>query len=763
MWNVPTQTNDLIVNLCIAVCCVCVCCLINPCSYIETVELLPRSTDDRDVQIIRRQPTFVPEMVQDWDLIEESEHGMHVPPHVRLSSLADVLVSDMSAYPAIADPRDAHYMAQVPEKPFRSEHVHVAKPDIGQLLSNLSDEEIRSLRPPQSPFEAEIMQDWEVVHEEPYDKDHLPRHKALSNLVDVMVSSSPAHRPAPVGDHSTVYERPFVADHLHSAPPDLDSLLTGLDDSKVPEVTCSDDVDRGGYGLFPAGVEEVREGLEKSVLGADRYDTEEQTFVEIIEGLEVARPDTRAGYTVALEENVFSENIEIIEGLEMAFEDKHSNVESLEVDTIEEIYEGLEKAIVAKDDVVDNLIDISDGTDLGETGNVGNLIDISNTFGEAETGKLIDLSDGEGFETVEEIYEGLEKATVAREDIVDKVQQPEALQNNQVDWLAEYQHGSGHIVPDQDKANNVEMSANETVQFSAESMTFLAITGSGNSLNSESAGDGSGMELVIKPEALPHEWTLNDLLSFQQEVDKTVKIEQEERFEEIVLETRVCETKTITMELTPSGRVTVEEKTQVQTDTDLRETKRSHRTEEALLTRKVTDTKTIDGSPGYPRLVDDITISSRSSTENLQTADVLRDEPDNFASPRSPRSADENGSQTIEIEREPPLFIAVMAYEPDTENAMPLYQGERVIVLDDTHRHWWLVKKVFSGREGFVPADYLRDKYIYTALIDQMLRHNIEQLPSDTSKTTTACSDTKLCYVFILNCMVYSVCELFLY
>ena len=65
---------------------------------------------------------------------------------------------------------------------------------------------------------------------------------------------------------------------------------------------------------------------------------------------------------------------------------------------------------------------------------------------------------------------------------------------------------------------------------------------------------------------------------------------------------------------------------------------------------------------------------------------------------------------------------------------MSLHEGEFVDLLEDTAEDWWLVKKSFDGREGYVPAQYLRDKQSDDRMIEEEVARQMDTIDVDSSK-----------------------------
>lgn len=53
------------------------------------------------------------------------------------------------------------------------------------------------------------------------------------------------------------------------------------------------------------------------------------------------------------------------------------------------------------------------------------------------------------------------------------------------------------------------------------------------------------------------------------------------------------------------------------------------------------------------------------------------------------------------------------SYEPESDDVIPLIEGERMTAIDKTQPNWWYVKKNLSSIEGWVPAAYLMEETEY--------------------------------------------------
>lgn len=215
----------------------------------------------------------------------------------------------------------------------------------------------------------------------------------------------------------------------------------------------------------------------------------------------------------------------------------------------------------------------------------------------------------------------------------------------------------------------------------------------------------------VSPELVPSTYRSSNSLALQH-VDKTIKREEMEITDEVTVETRVLEVKTLKMELSGStGGVSLSETTEVQTNTGLQEQRKSREREETIITQRMLDRPL-----------------SSSSTPPHTPLTSLRALP----APDSSFISD-----TISIEEEVPIFVAISSYEPEADDVLSLHEGEKLEVLDDTDDDWWRARKIFNQKEGFVPGKYLQDKEEYDQLIEAQLSEQVDKLPSDPCKIPT--------------------------
>jgi len=246
---------------------------------------------------------------------------------------------------------------------------------------------------------------------------------------------------------------------------------------------------------------------------------------------------------------------------------------------------------------------------------------------------------------------------------------------------------------------------------------------------------GEPEERVVRPEQLEREEQLQtmarDVDALQQEVDTTVNSRELETTDEIVVETKVTEVKTVLMHLGESGDISVMETTEVKTDTDMKETKKIlERDEVAVSHRRQPDFLPLSPSPSPAG-------SFRSRTPDRHsppTSLVLSDSVEKLveADLAEVRDAVIDIRPTVGVDAG--LYVAICPYEPETEDVMSLHEGEFLEILEDTAYDWWLVKKSFDGREGYVPAQYLRDKHADDRMVEEEVAKQLDKVYVDSSK-----------------------------
>lgn len=244
------------------------------------------------------------------------------------------------------------------------------------------------------------------------------------------------------------------------------------------------------------------------------------------------------------------------------------------------------------------------------------------------------------------------------------------------------------------------------------------------------------LERAIKPYQLQYRDQLpGDVDALQQEVDTTVNSRELETTDEIVVETKVTETKTVLMHLGESGNISVMETTEVKTDTDMKETKKILERDEVAVSHRLEHKPSADrASPFIPLSPSPSPAGSLSKTPDRHSpaaslgaaGDAVEKlvEAD-FSEARHPRSS---------VGVDAGLYVAICPYDPESDDVMSLHEGEFLEILHDAAEDWWLVKKSFDGREGYVPAQYLRDKQTDDRMIEEEVAKQMDRIFADTSK-----------------------------
>ena len=296
--------------------------------------------------------------------------------------------------------------------------------------------------------------------------------------------------------------------------------------------------------------------------------------------------------------------------------------------------------------------------------------------------------------------------------------------------------------------------------------------GDAKTLGDDSDGE-EGLEFSIKPELIP--W-MKDVpgesgdTGIMYETDKTIKTEEMQLLDEVTVETKIMEVKTIKMELSRMGDVSVQETTEVHTDTDMKESRQSREREETIYLHTRADKTPIKedeklaptpkqqqtarpGSASSARSESESESEMRSIKREripvLPKGAKLSDSPgpikpdivQTVSQSKEKEEEEPKAKHTPMIRREgssdeePYICVAISTYDPESDEVLSLHEGEKVEILDDSQDDWWLIRKPQSNREGWVPGQYLRDKTVYDRIIERQLKKAIDQLPSETSKT----------------------------
>jgi len=248
-------------------------------------------------------------------------------------------------------------------------------------------------------------------------------------------------------------------------------------------------------------------------------------------------------------------------------------------------------------------------------------------------------------------------------------------------------------------------------------------------------------EHAITPEQLHYEDQLQklarDVDALQQEVDTTVNSRELETTDEIVVETKVTEVKTVLMHLGESGNISVMETTEVKTDTDMKEIKKILERDEVSVSHR-SDRKQSDNSsfvPLSPSPSPAGSLRSRTPDRHSPSASLVHsDSVEKLLEADLAVTRDIVGDIRPGTGVDAGLYVAICPYEPETDDVMSLHEGEFLEVLEDTAEDWWLVKKSFDGREGYVPAQYLRDKHADDRMVEEEVAKQMENINVDSSK-----------------------------
>jgi hypothetical protein len=222
--------------------------------------------------------------------------------------------------------------------------------------------------------------------------------------------------------------------------------------------------------------------------------------------------------------------------------------------------------------------------------------------------------------------------------------------------------------------------------------------------------DERGVDLVIQPQMMMSKEDQEHIqMALQQEVDKTVHSHEMETHDEITVETRVMEVKTVKMELSDAGSVSLMETTEVKTDTELNESRKKKEKDQVVMWKKTFE----------PKAIGDI---KPSQEENLERPAIS-------PAPLTVHNDIPNVEDMPDFMRDMLVYVAISSYEPESDEVMSLHEGEKLELVEDPgQEEWWLVRKLFNNRQGWVPGQYLKDKSDFDQLVDQQLTQQIEQL-----------------------------------
>ena len=226
----------------------------------------------------------------------------------------------------------------------------------------------------------------------------------------------------------------------------------------------------------------------------------------------------------------------------------------------------------------------------------------------------------------------------------------------------------------------------------------------------------------------------------------TTKVQDVETTDEITVETKVTQVKMVSLQLLDSGEVNLMETTQVQTDTDLNETKKTREKEEIIISHGIEGASNSLNESALTDVTNEASFDNRThATDNKNTATTttnINNNKQSFTegSPPSESIPSYDLYKTWEVEEG--MFLATSSYEPDRDDVISLHDGEKVEVLDQPEPEWWLVRKTFDNRSGFVPSKLLKSKSLFDKEISDLLSpmlHSIISNESMSLSTNEAC------------------------
>ena len=183
------------------------------------------------------------------------------------------------------------------------------------------------------------------------------------------------------------------------------------------------------------------------------------------------------------------------------------------------------------------------------------------------------------------------------------------------------------------------------------------------------------------------------------------------------------------MQLSEVGDINLTERTEVKTDTDMKETKKTREREELIMSHKAVDRKPLDSDGGIQP-----TFSASPAPESPNSVVNKMEEPNPIQHTVEREPFVLRSDFFTDWSTEEGMFIAVSSYEPDADDVMSLHDGEKVEVLADNDEDWWFVRKVFDDRKGMVPSRYLQDKQEFDRKIGEKILQQIEKISSDSSE-----------------------------
>ena len=61
------------------------------------------------------------------------------------------------------------------------------------------------------------------------------------------------------------------------------------------------------------------------------------------------------------------------------------------------------------------------------------------------------------------------------------------------------------------------------------------------------------------------------------------------------------------------------------------------------------------------------------------------------------------------------MFVACYRYEARTAEDLSFDKGDRLVVIGGTDGDWWLARSLTTGREGYIPRNYVAAVASYEA------------------------------------------------
>ena len=56
-----------------------------------------------------------------------------------------------------------------------------------------------------------------------------------------------------------------------------------------------------------------------------------------------------------------------------------------------------------------------------------------------------------------------------------------------------------------------------------------------------------------------------------------------------------------------------------------------------------------------------------------------------------------------------PVFIALFDYDQRTSEDLSFRKGEQLQILNNTDGDWWQARSLQTGREGYIPSNYVAE------------------------------------------------------